>query len=102
MAIGRVSGTMLVSDLDRQGTDLQFTTSNRPLVYLDFSQFRAGINTNVVTHTLTVNGNLSTSNLQINGANISTKTNETLYINGVRHFGNVRNVKILGGATNYD
>ena len=101
MAIGRVSGTMLVSDLDRQGTDLQFSTSNRPLVYLDFSQFRTGINTNVITHTLTINGNLATSNLQLNGANISTKSGETLYVNGVMHFGNVGNVKILGGSSNY-
>lgn len=101
MAIGRVSGSMLVSDLDRQGTNLQFTTSNRPLVYLDFSQFRAGINTNVVTHTLTINGNLATSNLQLNGANISTRSGETLYVNGVMNFGNVGNVKITGGSANY-
>lgn len=98
MAIGRVSGSLLVSNLDRQGTDLQFTTLGRPLMYMDFSQFRVGLNTNVISQTLTINGNLSTSNILLTNSNISTLSGETLYLNGVMHFGNVGNVKILGGA----
>lgn len=98
MAIGRVSGSLLVSNLDRQGTDLQFSTNNKPLVYMDFSQFRVGINTNVISQTLTINGNLSTSNLLFTSSNISTRNSEVLYLNGVMHFGNVGNVKILGGT----
>lgn len=99
MAIGRVSGSLLVSNLDRQGTDLQFSTNNKPLVYMDFSQFRVGINTNVITQTLTISGNLSTSNLLFTSSNISTRTGEMLYINGNVHLGNVGNVKILGGSS---
>lgn len=100
MAIGRVSGSLLVSNLDRQGTDLQFSTNNKPLVYMDFSQFRVGINTNAISQTLTINGNLSTSNILFTSSNISTRNSEVLYLNGIMHFGNVGNVKILGGSSN--
>lgn len=102
MAIGRVSGSMLVSNLDRQGVDLQFTTSNKPLVYLDFAQFKAGINTNAsITETLTINGNLSTSNVLINGFTISAKSSGTLLIGSPINLGAVANVKMSGG-TSYD
>ena len=101
MAIGRVSGSMLVSDLDRQGTDLQFTTSNKPLVYMDFSQFRLGVNTNAISETVTISGNLSTSNVLINGLNISAKNSETLQFLGEVNLGDVGNVGINGGATGY-
>jgi hypothetical protein len=67
---------------------------------MNFSQFRLGINTNVITQTVTIKGNLSTSNLLLNNSNISTRAGEVLYLNGVMHFGNVGNVKILGGAQN--
>ncbi len=98
MAIGRVSGSMLVSNLDRQGTDLQFTTLNRPLVYLDFSQFRLGVNTNNLAQTVTINGNLSTSNVLIDGLTISAKNNNTLQFVGNVNLGSISNVKITGGA----
>ena len=39
MAISRVPGYSLLQDLDRQGTDLQFTTLGNTLVYMDFSNF---------------------------------------------------------------
>jgi hypothetical protein len=39
MAIGRVAGPMLLSELDRQGIDLNFTTNSNTLAYLDFSNF---------------------------------------------------------------
>lgn len=100
MAIGRVSGSLLVSNLDRQGYDLQFTTNNNALLYMDFSRFRLGVNTNVTSQTLTINGNLSTSNLVFTSSNISTKAGETLYLTGTVHLGNVGNVKILGGSPN--
>lgn len=98
MAIGRVSGSMLVSNLDRQGTDLQFTTLNKPLTYLDFSQFRVGINTNNLSQTLTVNGNLSTSNVLIDGLTVSAKNNATLQFVGNVNFGSISNIRITGGA----
>lgn len=99
MAIGRVAGSMLVSNQDRQGVDLQFTTNNQPLFYMNFSQFLTGINTNVATETVTIKGNLSTSNVLINGLNISAKSG-TLSITGPVSFPNIANVTFGGGSTN--
>ncbi len=101
MAIGRVSGSMLVSNLDRQGTDLQFTTGNQPLFYMNFSQFKAGVNTNVVAQTLTINGNLSTSDLIFDGNTISTKNGGSVTFVGNANLGSIGNVKISGGSNGY-
>lgn len=72
MSIGRISGAMLFSDLDRQGTDLQFTTNSETLVYLDFTDFRLGVNTDSPTHTLTVHGNVRIGNLVAYNETITT------------------------------
>ena len=100
MAIGKVSGSMLVSNLDRQGTDLQFTTNSQPLVYMDFAQFRMGVNTSSLSETLTINGNLSTSNIVINGSTISTKSGN-LTIGSPVELGSIGDVHITGGSANY-
>jgi hypothetical protein len=100
MAIGRISGSMLVSNLDRQGTDLQFTTGGQPLYYMDFSQFRVGINTNVTPQTLTIAGNLSTSNIVISGNSITTKNGEAITITGNVSY-NIGNLNIGGGSNGY-
>ena len=61
MAIGRISGALLFSDLDRQSTDLAFTTNGKPLVYMDFTNFRFGVNTNSLVDTFTVTGTANVS-----------------------------------------
>jgi hypothetical protein len=61
MAIGRISGALLFSDLDRQSTDLAFTTDGKPLTYMDFTNFRFGVNTNSVVDTFTVSGTANVS-----------------------------------------
>jgi hypothetical protein len=61
MAIGRISGALLFSDLDRQSTDLAFTTNGKPLAYMDFTNFRFGVNTNSVVDTFTVTGTANVS-----------------------------------------
>ena len=61
MAIGRISGALLFSDLDRQSTDLAFTTDGKPLAYMDFTNFRFGVNTNSVVDTFTVTGTANVS-----------------------------------------
>jgi hypothetical protein len=61
MAIGRISGALLFSDLDRQSTDLAFTTNGRPLTYMDFTNFRLGVNTNSTVDTFTVTGTANVS-----------------------------------------
>ena len=63
MAIGRISGALLFSDLDRQGTDLAFTTDGKPLTYMDFTNFRFGVNTNSVVDTFTVTGTANISDV---------------------------------------
>jgi len=62
MAISRVPGFSLLSNLDRQGVDLQFTTDSNALVYMDFTNFRFGVNTTVPQQALEVNGNVLVAN----------------------------------------
>jgi hypothetical protein len=61
VAIGRISGALLFSDLDRQSTDLAFTTNGQPLAFMDFTNFRFGVNTNSVVDTFTVIGTANVS-----------------------------------------
>lgn len=63
MAIGRISGALLFSDLDRQSTDLAFTTNGKPLTYMDFTNFRFGVNTNSLVDTFTVTGTANVSSV---------------------------------------
>jgi len=63
VAIGRISGALLFSDLDRQGTDLAFTTNGKPLTYMDFTSFRFGVNTNSLVDTFTVTGTANVSGI---------------------------------------
>jgi len=63
VAIGRISGALLFSDLDRQSVDLAFTTNGKPLTYMDFTNFRFGVNTNSVVDTFTVSGTANVSGI---------------------------------------
>lgn len=58
MAIGRIAGQMLYSNLERQGVDLAFDSN---LIYLDVNNRRVGINSTNPTDTLTVVGNVNAS-----------------------------------------
>lgn len=53
MAIGRISGSMLLSNLERQGYDLAFEGN---LIYLDVNQRYVGINNSAPEHELDVHG----------------------------------------------
>jgi hypothetical protein len=65
MAIGRISGSVLKSNLTRNGTDLAFETN---LLYLDVTNSRVGIGTSEPTTTLQVNGTTTTTGLTASGA----------------------------------
>ena len=65
MAIGRISGSVLKSNLTRNGVDLAFETN---LLYLDVTNSRVGIGTSEPTTALQVNGTTTTSGLTANGA----------------------------------
>jgi hypothetical protein len=56
MAIGRISGSVLKSNLTRNGTDLAFETN---LLYLDVTNSRIGIGTSEPTTALHVNGTIT-------------------------------------------
>jgi hypothetical protein len=60
MAIGRISGSVLKSNLTRNGVDLAFETN---LLYLDVTNSRVGIGTSEPTTALQVNGTITASGL---------------------------------------
>ena len=60
MAIGRISGSVLKSNLTRNGVDLAFETN---LLYLDVTNSRVGIGTSEPTSTLHVSGTTTSTNL---------------------------------------
>jgi hypothetical protein len=99
MAIGRVAGPMLLPTLDRQGVDLNFVTDPgtgaQTLVYLDFSNFRMGVNTSVTTERLTVEGNISVNSFIKTS---SVNQNLTLLPNGTGNVNIVANANISGNA----
>lgn len=83
MAIGRISGPLLKSNLTRDGVDLAFETD---LLYLDVVNRRIGINNaspttdidvNGITRTTTlqVDNQLDVGNLSFTGNNITSSTN---------------------------
>lgn len=104
MSISRVSGPLLNSNLDRQGVDLEFSTNNQPLFFLDFANFKAAINANTqnATETFTVNGNVKLgSNIKIDQTTISSTDNIQFNVPGSLYLGNVSHVKITGGSDNF-
>jgi hypothetical protein len=83
MAIGRISGPLLKSNLVRDGVDLAFETD---LLYLDVTNARVGVNTNSPTTDLDINGTtqtvtarvdnqLTVGNLTLENNNITSSTN---------------------------
>ena len=79
MAVGRISGPLLKSNLLRNGVDLAFETD---LLYLDVSNSRVGIKTTTPQHPLDVNGSaritdldILTPNLPIGNITINGSTN---------------------------
>ena len=62
MAIGRISGSVLKSNLTRNGVDLAFETN---LLYLDVTNSRVGIGTSEPSTALTVSGTITSSGLTV-------------------------------------
>jgi len=62
MAIGRISGPLLKSNLTRDGVDLAFETD---LLYLDVNNLRVGVNTAAPDSDLQVSGTTHTTNLVV-------------------------------------
>ena len=62
MALGRISGPLLKSNLERLGVDLAFETD---LLYLDVSNQRIGIRTSNPQYELEINGTLGSTSLEV-------------------------------------
>lgn len=90
MAIGRISGPMLFSNLERQGLDLAFDSN---LVYLDVTNRRVGITNTSPQYSLDNPGNVKLANIIILGNTITSNT-------GVINLGSTSNIVISGGASN--
>jgi hypothetical protein len=76
MAIGRISGSMLKSNLTRNGVDLAFETN---ILYLDVTNARVGIGTSSPSTALHVIGTTTTNNLVVN--NITSDDSTAIQIN---------------------
>ena len=76
MAVGRISGPLLKSNLIRNGVDLAFETD---LLYLDVNNSRIGIKTSTPQYVLDVNGTTRSTDLVTTG---------TAFIGDVRISGN--------------
>lgn len=91
MAIGKITGTMLYPNLERQGADLSIDAN---VGYFDVTNRRVGVNTSSPAYTLDVNGNARVGNLTILGNTIVSNT-------GKINLGSISNVVITGGTANY-
>jgi len=65
MAVGRISGPLLKSNLVRNGVDLAFETD---LLYLDVNNSRIGVNTTSPQYDLDIAGTLNATNLRATGS----------------------------------
>lgn len=92
MAIGRISGQMLYSNLDRSGSGSLTIDGN--LTHFDTTNRRVGINTTTPDYDLDVPGNVRLANLTILGDSITSNTGEL-------RLGSISNVKITGGLDTY-
>jgi len=68
MALGKISGPMLLTNLERQGIDLSIETN---LFYVDVSNAKVGINSASPDKLLTVEGNARVDNVAIENDTIS-------------------------------
>lgn len=90
MAIGRISGPMLFSNLERQGVDLAFQSN---LLYLDVNNLRVGVINSSPQYSLDASGNVKMANIVILGNTITSNT-------GKINFGSTSNILIAGGSAN--
>ena len=91
MAIGRITGAMLFSNLERQGQNLAIDSD---LAYYDVGNRRIGVNTSAPGYSLDVNGNAHLGNLILFGNTITSES-------GSVNLRNITNITISGGRVDY-
>jgi hypothetical protein len=91
MAIARINGPMLSSNLERQGVDLAIDGN---VIYADVTNRRVGVNTSTPAYALDIVGNAHLGNVYILGNTITVDSDVKL------NLGSVSNVQITGGLAN--
>lgn len=91
MAIARINGGMLQSNLERNGVNIQIDSA----LYVDVTNNRIGVNHANPAYTLDITGNAHLGNLYILGNTITTEPGKKL------NLGSIDNVQITGGVANY-
>jgi hypothetical protein len=93
MAIARINGGMLQSNLERNGSSISIDAT----AYFDVNNYRLAVGQGFQSpqHTLDILGNAHLGNLYIKGNTITTESGYKLDL------GNVANINIAGGSTNY-
>ena len=94
MAIGRITGSVLKSNLTRNGTDLAFETN---LLYLDVTNSRVGIGTSEPTTALQVNGTVTATALAVTGSTATINSKEIMV--GKSEGTNFTNSLLVGHST---
>lgn len=92
MAIARINGPMLNSNLERQGVNLAIDGN---LMYYDVTNRMVGVRTTSPQYPLDISGNAHVGNLYIQGNTITTDSGYRLDL------GSISNITIAGGSTNY-
>ena len=91
MAIGRINGPMLFSNLERQGVNLAIDAN---LAYFDVNNRYVGISNSSPSYPLDSPGNVKLANIIILGNTITSNT-------GKVNLGSTSNVVISGGSANF-
>jgi hypothetical protein len=94
MAIGRITGSVLKSNLTRNGTDLAFETN---LLYLDVTNSRVGIGTSEPTTALQVNGTITATAMAVTGSTATINSKEIMV--GKSEGTNFTNSLLVGHTT---
>jgi len=91
MAIGKISGTMLQANLERQGTNISIDAT----AYFDVNNHRLGVNNLSPQYTLDLTGNAHLGNIYVLGNTITVDPGYKL------NLGNISNITIAGGTNGY-
>jgi len=113
MAISKIAGQMLKNTLERDGSNLAIsdTVADTPVVFVDITNSRVGVNNATPTQALDIVGNAiannlfssntvsATGNLVANGVTLS--GNAISAASGLLSLGSNANITISGGTANY-
>jgi hypothetical protein len=107
MAISKIAGQMLKDNLERDGANLAIsdTVADTPVIFVDVTNARVGVNNSAPTVELDVTGNISANSISVIGnvtANgVTLSANAISAASGKLALGTAANITITGGSSNY-